>query len=653
VSRSAWTRATNLLNQDNRVAVSSGNQFGGPVSQSFQYDDLYRLTKAEGQFEYRQGRFHTYTMDMKYDNIHNIEQKTQVHNIEGGNKVQAQRGTSYDWTYDYAGNAPHAPTHIGERSFSYDANGNQTGWKHDSKGTRRNILWDDENRVMEIQDPSNTLRFKYDAGGQRIIKEGQQGRTVYVNQYYVVKNGATVSKHIFAGTTRLATALIHGQKPQRVSGSNDTGTTSPYSGTDANTSTSQKGKGKQDKPNKGKATGPQTTAASDNADTHAGKSGKSHPGKGNEHRSDRANEVAQNTLKNPNLNGQGQPGQGINKRSDKAKERSRNLEQNPHAQANETPQDPWVSDTGSLKISKFMYFYHPDHLGSTSYVTDGDGALIEHVAYFAFGESWVTEARNGNNIDYLFTSKEMDSETGLYYFGARYYDPRTSVWQSADPILDQYLPSGNQEADANLPGMGGVFRPINVNLYRYAGLNPLILNDPTGQSDSPHSLKSILEGGISFELSVRKGSKRLGIGGGKVWAAREYDSATGKYTQSETSLYGFVGYTDKSKKDATIGFAGGQQKSWEYKPPKCIDMNCAHTMDFESYNDSAEKSAQWESMFSGDISFDPQAKKDVSKKRDAVGITLKLGPLKFEPSVIPYDPKIDGGGSLDPEENGA
>jgi RHS repeat-associated protein len=43
---------------------------------------------------------------------------------------------------------------------------------------------------------------------------------------------------------------------------------------------------------------------------------------------------------------------------------------------------------------------------------------------------------------YLFTAKEFDEETGLYYFGARYYDPRTSVWQNVDPILGDYLDPG-------------------------------------------------------------------------------------------------------------------------------------------------------------------------------------------------------------------
>jgi hypothetical protein len=46
-----------------------------------------------------------------------------------------------------------------------------------------------------------------------------------------------------------------------------------------------------------------------------------------------------------------------------------------------------------------------------------------------FGETWVSEHKNTEKLPYLFTSKELDEDTGLYYFGARYYDPRTSVWR--------------------------------------------------------------------------------------------------------------------------------------------------------------------------------------------------------------------------------
>jgi len=78
----------------------------------------------------------------------------------------------------------------------------------------------------------------------------------------------------------------------------------------------------------------------------------------------------------------------------------------------------------------------------------------------------------------------LDEDTGLYYFGARYYDARTSVWASVDPILAKYLPTGDKEKDGKLPGMGGVFNTTNLNLYHYAGLNPVKLVDPDGNQQS-------------------------------------------------------------------------------------------------------------------------------------------------------------------------
>jgi len=90
--------------------------------------------------------------------------------------------------------------------------------------------------------------------------------------------------------------------------------------------------------------------------------------------------------------------------------------------------------------------------------------------------------------------EELDEETGLSYFGARYYDPRPSVWQSADPILEKYLPItgkkvdlttpalGNQWHDGyDLPGLGGVFNSRTLAIYGYASENPLKYTDPDGR----------------------------------------------------------------------------------------------------------------------------------------------------------------------------
>jgi hypothetical protein len=82
--------------------------------------------------------------------------------------------------------------------------------------------------------------------------------------------------------------------------------------------------------------------------------------------------------------------------------------------------------------------------------------------------------------------KEQDEETGLYYYGARYLDSRTSRWLSTDPALGDYIPGApiNDEAkkrNGNLPGMGGVFNTVNLHLYHYAGNNPVKYTDPDGR----------------------------------------------------------------------------------------------------------------------------------------------------------------------------
>ncbi len=61
------------------------------------------------------------------------------------------------------------------------------------------------------------------------------------------------------------------------------------------------------------------------------------------------------------------------------------------------------SGGGGAVFEKDQYFYHPDHLGSSSYVTDVDGEIFQHLEYFPFGETWVEESSNTQRTPYLFT----------------------------------------------------------------------------------------------------------------------------------------------------------------------------------------------------------------------------------------------------------
>lgn len=123
-----------------------------------------------------------------------------------------------------------------------------------------------------------------------------------------------------------------------------------------------------------------------------------------------------------------------------------------------------------------QYYFHADHLGSASLITDKDGNEYQRIEFTPYGETWV-ERTNNTGLAYLphkFTGKERDEETGLYYFGARYLDPVRSRWMTTDPALCDYV-SGTSS------GSGGIFNFVNLNLYHYGGNNPIKYVDPDGR----------------------------------------------------------------------------------------------------------------------------------------------------------------------------
>ena len=92
----------------------------------------------------------------------------------------------------------------------------------------------------------------------------------------------------------------------------------------------------------------------------------------------------------------------------------------------------------TAKNSENTYFYIHDHLGSTSMVLDADGNISQSVTYVPYGEIFVEERNGAWNSPYLFNSKELDEETGLYYYGARYLNPTNGMWLSVDPLWEKY-----------------------------------------------------------------------------------------------------------------------------------------------------------------------------------------------------------------------
>jgi RHS repeat-associated protein len=126
--------------------------------------------------------------------------------------------------------------------------------------------------------------------------------------------------------------------------------------------------------------------------------------------------------------------------------------------------------------SEKVYFYQADHLGSAQFITDERGAVFQHLEYFPSGETWIDERSETQRTPYLFSGKELDDETGLSYFGYRYYDARQGQWISADPILDELLDTKKLSSPSLSPGS---FH-LPGQPYAYVANDPLNRVDPTG-----------------------------------------------------------------------------------------------------------------------------------------------------------------------------
>ena len=108
------------------------------------------------------------------------------------------------------------------------------------------------------------------------------------------------------------------------------------------------------------------------------------------------------------------------------------------------------------------YFYHTDHLGSTVLVTDDTGKQVWSAEYTPFGKQVSKEGE----LDHVtkFTGKDLDEDTGLYYFNARWYDSEIGRFVTEDSYI----------GDPN--------NPTTLNRYTYAGNNPVKFIDPSGHS---------------------------------------------------------------------------------------------------------------------------------------------------------------------------
>jgi RHS repeat-associated protein len=205
------------------------------------------------------------------------------------------------------------------------------------------------------------------------------------------------------------------------------------------------------------------------------------------------------------------------------------------------------------RVEDRLFYSHSDHLGSTGFVTDTSGGMAEHLQYFPGGETWVSE-HPSQPVPQQYTGKELDPETDLYYYGARYYDPRTQVWQTPDPALESYL-----DGKPN----GGAFHSSNLALYTYAYNNPIRLVDPDGQfpwnriAGAAKLVGGVAEAAAGVALGTATSWTGVGAVGGALVAAHGLDVAisgarqmvSGEDTSSFTSQAMQAAGVSKGKAD--------------------------------------------------------------------------------------------------------
>ena len=517
----------NILGITNAVDPTRGNtngdkKLGGTFKHSYAYDDLNRLVYASGKAKQA-----SYSMQMTFGRM--SEPLTKVQKVDSTKTAQ-----SYDFTYKYEdSNHPTAPTQIGHEHYTYDANGNPTLVENDSLGTERRMYWDEDNRLMVLSDNGKTCRYTYNAAGERIIKshgdlEGvyingaPQGITFHETEDYTIYPAPVITvtknrftKHYFIGDKRVASKLGVGKfsNVYGISGNNVTAGQKDYAARMMQIEKQREEYYKSLGTPPGVPTMKGATADPDNT------------GRGyNEIIGDLGDHsVPEGWVQHPKRNTTPgtPPGPPIQWGA-------------PEDPDNAQPGYGYIpTDTTNIED---IFFYHSDHLGSTSYITDAKANITQFDAYLPYGELLVDEHSSSEDMPYKFNGKELDEETGLYYYGARYMDPVTSLWYGIDPLTEKYA---------------------SVSGYVYCIGNPIKFIDPDGKKVYQGKMIVIYyeKGKLTVSPKANKNTKALFNGMMKTETGRKQLALL---VNSPTKIHLIYSHKNTETKTATT-YANTQQ----------------------------------------------------------------------------------------------
>ena len=449
---------------------------------------------------------------------------------------------SYNFAYKYEdSNHPTAPTQIGHDHYTYDANGNPTLVTNDSANTTREMYWDEDNRLMVLSDNGKTSRYTYNAAGERIMKsygtmEGvyingaPQGITFHETDNFTLYPASILSvnknrftKHYFLGDKRVASRIGTGLF-NNVYGRNGSYVTAGQQDYAERMNQIQRQKEAYYK-QQGIAPGVPTMKGAYGAPENTKRGYKSIIDTLGNH------DVPQGWIQTPHPN----TTPGTNP-GDPVSWNDPSNPDDPQAGYGYVPNDTTREET---------FFYHSDHLGSTSYITDDKANITQYDAYLPYGELLVDEHSSSEDLPYKFNGKQFDEETGLYYYGARYLNPMASIWYGVDPLAEKYsMMSG----------------------YVYTFANPIKLIDPDGRKVVPTLYVNNGNTPVSSYHSPQRFSKAM-----RAFAKTTYGrKVLADFTEKGKTIFGVKGngkYADYDlvlQEESFTGKDQGQNRANEF-----------------------------------------------------------------------------------------
>ncbi len=241
----AYDPVGNVVEAFDNVDEPHPSEYGGPVHWNYEYDDLYRLIGASAHWQSSSPHEERVSVGRTFDTIDNMLTEIQHHEVRGGSPGGSGGGppggtpggggasdpgqnggnqgsapgssgppwrtvyhTSHTHELEYSVEQPHAPIAYGNRTFSYDADGQSLGWEHDQRGTWREITWGSHGRPLQIADQGRTVDLVWDHATELAVRRGPGGETAFINPFMEVDNGQIATKHIYAGPLRVATVLM-------------------------------------------------------------------------------------------------------------------------------------------------------------------------------------------------------------------------------------------------------------------------------------------------------------------------------------------------------------------------------------------------------------------------------------------------------------